>query len=76
MSLCVLKCIFDRNEFDTTTAINGFEAFEIVSDSLKDQDRDFQTQYQETFDLIVLDLGMPISDGYESCRNIKKLYNQ
>jgi CheY-like chemotaxis protein len=27
------------------------------------------------FDLIVLDLGMPISDGFETCQNILKLYD-
>ena len=26
------------------------------------------------FDLIVLDLNMPISDGYEACKNIVNLY--
>jgi CheY-like chemotaxis protein len=27
------------------------------------------------FDLIILDLNMPISDGYEACRKINKLYD-
>ena len=46
---------------DVTTAINGHQAFEILNKSLD-------------FDLVVLDLHMPISDGYETCANIVKLY--
>ena len=29
---------------------------------------------ESLFDLIVLDLNMPISDGYEACKNIVNLY--
>ena len=46
---------------EATTAINGHEAFEILCN--------------QDFDLVVLDLQMPISDGYETCKNIKKRYN-
>lgn len=28
------------------------------------------------FNLVVLDLNMPISDGYEACKNIIKLHNE
>ena len=47
---------------EATTAINGHEAFEIVCNN--------------NFDLVVLDLQMPISDGYETCENIIKRYNR
>ena len=48
-----------------TTAINGHHAFEIMNKSLEG----------ESFDLVVLDLNMPISDGYETCQNVIKLFN-
>jgi CheY-like chemotaxis protein len=48
---------------EITTAINGHQAFELLSKTLD-------------FDLVVLDLHMPISDGYETCSNIVKLYNE
>jgi len=28
------------------------------------------------FDLVILDLNMPISDGFDACSKIQKLYNQ
>ena len=28
------------------------------------------------FDLVILDLNMPIADGYEACRNIKSIFNR
>jgi CheY-like chemotaxis protein len=31
--------------------------------------------YAQMFDLIILDLNMPISDGYEACSKINKLYD-
>jgi CheY-like chemotaxis protein len=29
----------------------------------------------KSFDIILLDLDMPISDGYEACKNILKIFN-
>ena len=31
---------------------------------------------KDYYDLVVLDLGMPISDGYEACMNILKVYDE
>ena len=28
------------------------------------------------FDIIILDLNMPISDGYEACRKINQMYDE
>ncbi|MFH1847043.1 MAG: response regulator [Candidatus Omnitrophota bacterium] len=42
---------------NVTTAVNGREALDLI--------------YKEKFDLIMLDLRMPIIDGYEVCRTIK-----
>ena len=46
----------------------------------KIEQREPRSQYglndpQEYNDLIILDLNMPISDGYEACQNICSLYN-
>lgn len=52
----------EKNEFEVKTAINGHEAFEIFKDPVL------------SFDLVILDLNMPISDGYETCQNILRYY--
>ena len=44
-------------------ASNGIEALELVKGSLK-----------EPFDLIFLDLDMPIMDGFEACQKISQFY--
>ena len=60
--LSILEALFGKAGFEITTAINGQEAYE---------------QYHETFrngklgfDVIVLDLCMPVSDGFEACKRI------
>jgi len=58
MQLTVLKMLFTRQKFNVSTAKNGFEAFEMVKDSSDSINR--------MFDLIIMDLNMPISDGFES----------
>ena len=45
MQLYVLKVIFTKHEFDITTAINGHEAFEIVSKSLANLEGSMQDKY-------------------------------
>jgi two-component system sensor histidine kinase/response regulator len=55
--------MFNFAGMEITTAINGHQAFEILSKSMD-------------FDLVVLDLDMPISNGYETCSNIVKLYKK
>lgn len=59
----MLKIIFEMTGMEVTTAINGYEAFQFICNS------------EEDFDLVALDLHMPISDGYETCRNIIKHFN-
>ena len=34
------------------------------------------TQQKERFDFIILDLSMPIMDGYEACRQIIEYYSE
>ena len=56
--------MFEKAGMEVTTAINGHQAFEILS---KHTEENF-------FDLVILDLNMPISDGYETCKNIVKFF--
>ena len=67
IQLEILKYMFEKSEMQVTTAINGYEAFEILNKSKEEE--------AEKFDLVILDLNMPISDGYETCRNIIKLFS-
>ena len=55
----MLKTIFEMAGYKVHTAINGYQAFEILCQ-----------MNDGFFDLVVLDLNMPISDGYDTCRNI------
>ena len=58
--------MFEKAGMEVVTAINGHQAFEIVS-----------KQTEETgFDLVILDLNMPISDGYETCKNIIRMFTE
>ena len=56
-----------QHKFSVVTAINGYEAFEHVQQSVTDGTH---------FDLIILDLQMPITDGMEACRQIKQMYRE
>jgi CheY-like chemotaxis protein len=49
--------------FDVTTAENGLQAVQIV-----------HTLDMSYFDLIVLDINMPIMDGMEACTRIDQYY--
>ena len=51
--------------FKIFAASNGQEAYNIASNNL----------YNDILDVILLDLEMPIINGYEACENIIKLYN-
>ena len=58
MQLIVLEAIFEREGFEVVMAINGQEAYQEVLKA---------TALNRIFDLIVLDLCMPVTDGYEAC---------
>lgn len=62
----ILGALFRKAGFEVTTAINGQVAYEEVLKSLHPD--------QKPFDLIVLDLSMPVTDGYEACTMIRNLY--
>jgi CheY-like chemotaxis protein len=58
-----------------TTAINGHEAYNIIIESLKKKEESGH-QHHMLFDIVLLDLNMPISDGFEACQKILKLYDK
>lgn len=64
IQLEILEYMFKKAKMDVVTAINGYQAFEILS----------KLSQEDYFDLVVLDLNMPISDGYETCKNIVKFF--
>jgi CheY-like chemotaxis protein len=62
----MLKLMFEKLNFAVDTAINGFEAYKRVNESF------FENSV--LYDLVVLDLNMPIMDGYKACEKIKDMY--
>jgi CheY-like chemotaxis protein len=66
MQLAILKIIFEKCEFVTTVAINGQLAFEKIIEKSKNPDG--------LYDLVILDLDMPILDGFEACKKIKQFF--
>ena len=66
LQLTILEALFERANFEVVTATNGQDAYEEV---LKTTSGD-----QRQFDLILLDLSMPITDGYEACKLILAHY--
>jgi PAS domain S-box-containing protein len=55
----LLRAIFERLNFEFTIVNNGLEAVELL-------------QQQEQFDLVIMDLQMPIMDGYTAIKKIRK----
>ena len=68
LSLTILEAIFLKKGFKVSKAKNGQEAYEKVKQTIDDT--------EDMFDLVVLDLNMPIANGYEALTNIKKLFSQ
>lgn len=66
--LQILELLFLNQNFDVHLARNGFQAFEMTKQSIINDRR--------RFDLVFLDLQMPISDGYEACRRITSIYSK
>ena len=66
--LVVLQSLLEKQGFEVLTAINGSQAYQLASQARASTDI--------MLDLVLLDLSMPIADGYEACRNIIKLYTQ
>ena len=58
--------LFEKENFEVDVARNGYEALEKVQESVEKQDR--------MFNLVLLDINMPIMNGFEACDSIRKLY--
>ena len=58
----MIEALFEKNGFNTVTAINGQIAYEEVQQKYRNE--------RKTFDLIVLDFNMPVTDGFEACEKI------
>jgi len=54
-------------QFETTLAENGLIAFDYVYSTLQ--------KHNEMFDLVFLDLNMPICDGFEASELINSLFD-
>lgn len=63
----MLEIQFKKCNFEVVSAKNGYEALEKVQKSLADGN---------PFDLVLLDLQMPISNGFETAKNILNLYDK
>ncbi|MFA8343171.1 MAG: response regulator [Rhodothermaceae bacterium] len=55
--------LFESAGFTVEVAINGEEAVELVKDSGN----------PSKYDIVIMDLQMPVMDGYTACREIKKI---
>ena len=64
VSFFLLKAIFKRTEARIIRARNGKEAVDIIE------------QFKGDIDLVLMDLNMPVMDGYEAMRIIKSEYPQ
>jgi CheY-like chemotaxis protein len=75
MQLFVMTTVFRVHGYHVTTAQNGFEAFEMIQAIVKQEGISLSDINKRMFCLVLLDLNMPISDGFETCTNISSLYN-
>ena len=78
MQLYVINLMFQRYNFSTIVAQNGHEAYNKVLESLLENNNEQKSDCGNLglFDLIVLDLNMPISNGWEACIKIIRKYDQ
>ena len=70
MQLCILNMIFLKNSFIVKTAQNGQVACDMFVKSTQNEDSGKSEEDNGPFDLIVLDLTMPVMDGYTACQYI------
>lgn len=67
IQLIILENLFKSCNFQVQCSKNGYDAFIKVKENMSTGSR--------PYDLILLDLTMPISDGYEAIKNIKSCYD-
>ena len=61
LNLSGLVCVIDEAE-------NGLQAFNKVEEAFKKNDK------KDLYSLIILDLTMPVRNGYQACKSIRELY--
>lgn len=66
LQLYTLESVFKNLNFMIETAINGFDAHNKVRKAKQDGNR--------MFDIIILDINMPVLNGIEACKKIVKLF--
>ena len=79
----MMEVILKMNNFEVVKAQNGFEAFEKAAEAMQFTQQNIKQIVEqwdrtsfEMFDVIILDLNMPISDGYEACKKISQMYDE
>ena len=79
----MMDIILKLCNFEVVQTQNGFEAFEKAAEAMKYQKQNIKHIVQhwehdtfQMFDLIILDLNMPIYDGFEACRKINQMYEE
>ena len=68
MQLTILEMLFQNIDFDVVTASNGHQAYEEVLARMQ--------KPKAMFDLIILDINMPVSNGWEALKNIQNLFSK
>jgi CheY-like chemotaxis protein len=58
--LAIMKVIFEKCNFVVTAVQNGQMVFDKINSKSK--------QLDNMYDLVVLDLDMPVCDGYDACK--------
>ena len=64
--LYIQQILFEQLDFEVETAKNGYDVFQKVQ----------KNKNTVKYDVILLDLHMPIMNGFDACRNICNLYEE
>ena len=67
MQLMCLSLLFKGQGYEVHISDNGHQAFEGIKQTLNNE--------KEMFDLVVLDLNMPILNGWAACKKIHEMFD-
>lgn len=70
----LISSLFKTYGFAVQTAQNGFQVLQYVKQSIQSQETRGGKQ-NRLYNLILLDLDIPLSDGFETCTKIRNLFN-
>lgn len=65
--LLMMTSVLKLANFEVDQATNGFQAFQMMQKSL-------QGDNPKRYTLVLMDLDMPISDGFDGCQKIRTLF--